>query len=183
MPEAALRHTKVDAIVPARKIGSLLQEMVARPPGPTPAIPPELLLEAQLAATTRVSLEKQNGLGELTPLTCPDCGGPLWKVHGQPPRFRCLTGHALSSKSLEYGQTQALEAALWSAIRQFEQRSNLMLSMADNSERLARSGVASSYRDRANEARSHSEVLRALLLGFYDSPRSGVAELEAERVS
>jgi two-component system chemotaxis response regulator CheB len=183
MPEAALRHTKVDAIVPAREIASLLQEMVGRPPGPPVAIPQELFLEAQLAASTRISLEKQNELGELTPLNCPDCSGPLWKVHGEPLRFRCLTGHTLSAKSLGYAQTQQLEAAVWSAIRQFEQRVNLMHSMADNAERLGRSRMSSSYRDRANEAHSHSEVLRALLLGFHDSPRPGLAEREAERLS
>lgn len=171
MPGAALRHTKVDAVVPARAIASVIQEMVVRPAGPAPAIPRELLLEVQIAATAAASVEMQNDLGQLTPLSCPDCGGPLWKVHGEFLRLRCLTGHALSAKSLEYGQTRQLETALWSAIRQFEQRANLMHTMADSAERLGRSTAASSYGDRAREARWHAEVLRTLLLErVHDAP-------------
>ena len=95
------------------------------------------------------SVALQNEVGALTPLTCPDCGGPLWRAKSGPLRFRCLVGHAHSAGSMESGQRRNLERALWAAIRQFEQ---------------GRSRVVSSYRERAAQARQNGEALRALLL-------------------
>jgi two-component system chemotaxis response regulator CheB len=141
----------------------MIQHIVGQPPGPSREIPAELLLEAQIAEAGRTSVDLQSSLGELTPFTCADCGGPLWRQRGEGLRFRCLTGHALSARSLERGLDQNLEAAIWAAIRQFEQRANLQQAMAESEERKGRSIVASSSRDRALEAQSHAETLRQVL--------------------
>ena len=37
-------------------------------------------------------------------------------------RYRCHVGHAFSAESLNEGQTQMLEIALWSAIRALEEQ-------------------------------------------------------------
>jgi two-component system chemotaxis response regulator CheB len=164
MPESAIRHVNADYIVPAEQIAAIIQCVAGQPAGPSGEIPAELLLEAQIAEAGRIPVELQNSLGELTSFTCADCGGPLWKQRGDGLRFRCLTGHALSARSLESGLDQNLEAAIWAAIRQFEQRTNLQQAMAQEEERKGRSLVASNYRDRASEAKSHADVLRQLLL-------------------
>jgi two-component system chemotaxis response regulator CheB len=163
MPESAIRNASVDHIVPAQQLAHMIQHIAGQPPGPAREIPAELLLEAQIAEAGRTSVDLQNSLGELTPYTCADCGGPLWRQRGDGLRFRCLTGHALSAHSLERGLDQNLEAAIWAAIRQFEQRANLQQAMAESEERKGRSIVASSSRDRALEAQSHAETLRQVL--------------------
>jgi len=50
---------------------------------------------------------------DLTPFTCPDCGGSLWShdEHGVR-RFRCRVGHSFSTDGLLLGKREALEAAL-----------------------------------------------------------------------
>jgi hypothetical protein len=77
-------------------------------------------------------------------------------------------GHALSARALEEGLDESVDMALWAAIRQFEQRANLQLAMAQDEERKGRSRSASSQRDRATEAKAHAKVLRTLLTGIGD---------------
>jgi two-component system chemotaxis response regulator CheB len=163
MPESAIRNVTADYIAPAEQITAIIQCVVGQPAGPSREIPVELLLEAQIAEAGRTPVELRSSLGELAPFTCVDCGGPLWAQRGDGLRFRCLTGHALSARSLETGLDQSLEAAIWAAIRQFEQRTNLQHAMADEQERKGRSLAAANYRDRASEAQSHAEALRQLL--------------------
>jgi two-component system chemotaxis response regulator CheB len=164
MPESAIRNASVDHIVPAQQLAEIIQRVAGQPAGPSQEIPAELLLEAQITEVGRTSVDLQTSLSELTPFTCADCGGPLWKQRGDGLSFRCLTGHALSAGSLERGLDQNLEAAIWAAVRQFEQRTNLQQVMAQEEERKGRSLAASNYRDRASEAQSHAEALRQLLL-------------------
>jgi two-component system chemotaxis response regulator CheB len=164
MPAFAIRNTSVDHVIPAKEIASVIQRIVKQPADPSVEIPQELVLEASIAEAGLTPLEQQNQLGELTPLTCADCGGPLWKQHFDGLRFRCMTGHALSARTLETGLNQNLDAALWAAIRQFEQRANLQREMAQEEEKSGRRQVASNYRERASEAKLHAEELRKLLL-------------------
>jgi two-component system chemotaxis response regulator CheB len=173
MPGSAIRNASVDHIVPAQQLAPIIQRIAGQPSAPAQEIPAELLLEAQIAEGRRTSVDLQNSLGELTPFTCVDCGGPLWRQRGDGLRFRCLTGHALSAHSLERGLDQNLEAAIWAAIRQFEQRTNLQRAMAEGEERKGRSIVASNYRDRASEAQSHAKTLRQLLQA--DTPSAAVS--------
>ncbi|HET8673325.1 MAG TPA: chemotaxis protein CheB, partial [Thermoleophilaceae bacterium] len=50
--------------------------------------------------------------GDLTPLTCPECGGTLWEhQEGDLIRFRCHVGHAYSPESMQTEQGRSLEAA------------------------------------------------------------------------
>jgi two-component system chemotaxis response regulator CheB len=177
MPESAIRNTRTDYVIPAQQIASLIQRLAVQPIGPAPGIPAELILEAKIAETGLTSVDIQNRLGDLTPFTCADCGGPLWRQHADGLRFRCLTGHALSVRSLEEGLNENLNVALWAALRQFEQRANLQLAMAQEEERKGRSFLASSQRDRAKEARAHAVALRGLLIGIEGSSRQDSAFL------
>jgi two-component system chemotaxis response regulator CheB len=61
-------------------------------------------------------------LGERSSLTCPDCGGVLWRVgRDRPLRYRCHTGHAFSELSIDEMQCSEAEDALWRAMRRFEE--------------------------------------------------------------
>jgi two-component system, chemotaxis family, protein-glutamate methylesterase/glutaminase len=164
MLASAIRNASVDHILPAREIAPMIERLVKRPSTSSATIPDDLITDVQIAEAGRSSAELQEKLGQLTCFTCADCGGPLWKQAGPPLRFRCLTGHALTARSLEAGLDQNLEAALWAAIRQFEQRANLQRGMAAEEQTGGRGRGASRYLERAEEACAHAEQLRRLLL-------------------
>ncbi|MDP9050928.1 MAG: hypothetical protein M3O31_09460 [Acidobacteriota bacterium] len=165
MPTSAIRAGGIDHVVAAQEIASVIKHIVEQPGVVATSIPDDLKLEAQIAETGRSSVELENRIGDLSPFTCPDCGGPLWKQRHDGLRYRCLTGHALSCNSLEKGLNENVDAALWAAIRQFEQRANLLQAMAQEEENKGRQRTAASQRDREADARSHADVLRQLLLG------------------
>ena len=59
-------------------------------------------------------------------LTCPDCGGALWEIsHQQLARCRCHVGHQYTTEGLDAEQADAVEGALWSAVRVLEEHANL----------------------------------------------------------
>src|SRR5436853_3675636 len=61
--------------------------------------------------------------GEQIPVSCPECNGPLYEAkEGELARFQCFLGHAFSPESLSEEHTEALERALWTAIRKLKER-------------------------------------------------------------
>ena len=61
--------------------------------------------------------------GDQIPLTCPECNGPLYEVtDGELMQFQCFVGHRFSPESLSEQHTEALERALWTAIRKLKER-------------------------------------------------------------
>jgi two-component system, chemotaxis family, protein-glutamate methylesterase/glutaminase len=95
--------------------------------------------------------------GALTALTCPECGGALWE-HDEEGllRFRCHVGHAYSADSLDVGQSQAVEMALWAALRSLQERADLF-------RKLARRSTGSRFAEKARIADEHAEILRRVV--------------------
>ena len=61
--------------------------------------------------------------GDQIPVSCPECNGPLFEVtQGKLARYQCFVGHAFSPESLSEEHTEALERALWTAIRKLKER-------------------------------------------------------------
>ena len=57
---------------------------------------------------------------------CPDCGGALFEDNNQePPHFRCRIGHSYSLNGLLSGEDDALETALWAAVRSLQENAQL----------------------------------------------------------
>jgi two-component system chemotaxis response regulator CheB len=63
---------------------------------------------------------------------------------GPATRFSCQVGHVYSPESLANGQSEALEGALWAALRSLEERADLL-------RRMARRAVTDQRRERLLE--------------------------------
>lgn len=161
MPYTALRNVAVDYVVPLSHIGALLQELTSQSPPPPKPIPDDLRAEAAIAERVVGHTEEIENLGEQVPLTCPDCGGALWKLeHGNVLRFRCHTGHSFTADALFESSKHALEETLWVALRMMEERKNLLSSMAVRGE-----GMWSiQQEERLEEIKNHINRLREFLI-------------------
>jgi two-component system, chemotaxis family, protein-glutamate methylesterase/glutaminase len=161
MPESALRQVDVDYSVSIQDMGTLLEAMVREPlPLPLP-ISDNLRNEAAIAERVVGDTPAVAALGTLFPLTCPDCGGNLWRVdQGSVLRFRCHTGHAFTADALLSASQKTLEETLWVALRMMEERKNLLSAMA------TRSGgpLSEQQYERIDEIRQHVNRLREFLL-------------------
>jgi two-component system chemotaxis response regulator CheB len=178
MPESAIRNAAVDHVLETAAIAPALERLSRKEPLPEVRIPDDLVLEAQFAESGQPSAEANQALGELSEFTCSECSGPLWKRNGEMLRYRCLTGHAMGAQSLEEGLNRNLDAALWAAIRQFEQRANLCSKMAADERAKGRALTAAVYDEREREARDFAKSLRNMLHEATRQPATGRNEVQ-----
>ncbi|MEU4557781.1 chemotaxis protein CheB [Actinoplanes sp. NPDC023936] len=130
MPRAALDQLDPDHVAPAAKIGGLIAGITAMEL--EPATPPEAdpVLDAEVAAADLLPITSDK-LAPPAGYGCPNCGGSLFLIEERPvPRFRCRVGHAWSPESLLDEQAEALESALWMALRALEEKAALSHRMA-----------------------------------------------------
>ena len=126
MPTSVLEYVKIDYILPLSEIAAKLNELAN--------VPIEVLTKAEIPelkmmkTEIEIAAEKnafENGvlkLGELSPLTCPECNGVLVKLReGNLIRYRCHTGHAYLSSSLLTDLTDSVDVKLWQALKSLEE--------------------------------------------------------------
>jgi two-component system chemotaxis response regulator CheB len=78
-------------------------------------------------------------------------------------RFRCRVGHTYSPESLFEDQSEALERALWAAIRTLEEHAEFSARLAEKSVARNHGNLAERFHERATSSREHASVLRELL--------------------
>ena len=89
----------------------------------------------------------------------------MWELHDQELlRYRCHVGHAFSADSLNEGQSQMLEVALWSAVRALEEQMMLAKRIVERARKANHQRAVTLFEKRALEAEEHSMVIRELLL-------------------
>jgi two-component system chemotaxis response regulator CheB len=161
MPKNVLNQIKVDYCIPIAEIGSILTLLMTKKPGRQKSIPEDLIRESKIAQRVLSDLAAVNSLGEQVPFNCPGCGGVLWKMNEGPMvRYRCHTGHAYTTASLLAAQNQKIEETMWIALRMFEERKNLLTTVA-NDQKGATSRLAG---ERATLSQVHIDRIRAILL-------------------
>jgi two-component system chemotaxis response regulator CheB len=125
MPKAALKAVPPDVVAPIEDVGPAIVKALTdhSSEGVDMKERARAALELKIAATGHSSPAELERLGHRTSLTCPDCGGVIWRIgEGYPLRYRCHTGHAFSAMSLEAEQRSGAENALWSAVRRLEEK-------------------------------------------------------------
>ncbi len=160
MPSNALNNVKVDYCLPISEMGTLLEKLAVRKLKKDKPIPQDILIEAKIAERVLSDLPSVNKIGEQVPFNCPGCGGVLWQVDKDTDlRFRCHTGHAYTAAYLLAEQTNKIEETMWTALRMFEERKNLLTEMA----RRERGGGSKTNLERAENSQIHIDRIREIL--------------------
>jgi two-component system chemotaxis response regulator CheB len=167
MPRNALEIVDVDASMALGDLPALLARLAQEPPGPPKQPPYELLAEVEMSRTESGNIGKLNEIGELAPLTCAECGGPLWQIKDDKiTRYRCRTGHSYTAKALAAAISDEVERSLWVAVQMMDERVRTLEHLATTESEKERRRSAGSFRDKAAETRAHTERLRQLLLSI-----------------
>jgi two-component system, chemotaxis family, protein-glutamate methylesterase/glutaminase len=170
MPMSVMQEIKVDYSLPLREIAPLLntlsREVVyeeERYPVPDDVEIESRIAEQKMEAGELIASVER--LGKISKLTCPDCHGALWEINDEDMlRYRCHVGHAFTAESLNEGQSEMLEVALWSAVRALEEQMMLAKRIVERARKANHQRAASMFEKRAREAEEHSSILRQLLL-------------------
>jgi two-component system, chemotaxis family, protein-glutamate methylesterase/glutaminase len=174
MPTSAMELTKVDHVLSASEIGSLLPRLVAEPRGDTTM---DEETRKQSARENHMSSDPdhppETPQGTPSVFGCPDCGGVLWEVDETGMHFRCRIGHAYTARSLLAAQHEGIEDTLWAALRALEEQESLSRRMLDRS--WASSRTRTRHAERVEELSKRATTLREFLM----SPTFDVAREES----
>ena len=165
MPQSAINRGEADHVLPLDRMPALLTRLSAEPAPPSPPTPLDIATEARIAEQefTTVS-DNTQAVAKPTTLSCPECGGGLSEIRdGDVLRFRCQVGHAYSPDSMEEAQAEAMEKALWVALRTHEDRVELFRRLADHARDRGQTRLSANWDQQMQEARENAEVLRAVL--------------------
>jgi two-component system chemotaxis response regulator CheB len=146
-------------------MGALLTDLVVQEvPDAAPAASELMDKEAALAEFDVAALNDDARPGTPSGFGCPSCHGALFTItEGGMERYRCRVGHAWSPEALAAEQSEALESALWMALRGLEERAALSLRMGERAQERGHAHTARTFRDRHDEAQSAALLIRRLL--------------------
>jgi two-component system, chemotaxis family, protein-glutamate methylesterase/glutaminase len=166
MPENAMRAVAVDYKVSVADMAALLEKLVKEEVVNAKEETTEFE-RLKIKTEIKIAMEDKGlenniiDLGTLTPYTCPECHGVLAQFQeGERIRFRCHTGHALSSDTLLTSISERLEENIWSAIRSMHETVMLLNHMGDHFAELNQPKLAAVYFKKAKEAETRIELLR-----------------------
>jgi two-component system chemotaxis response regulator CheB len=126
MPANAARAVQADYCVPAEEIPAVLTRLVGE--GSSLKVRPGSRTLGECALT----MDLVQRVIEPQGLTCPDCGGMVATLgKGKDAQFRCHVGHTFSLESLSEGHADALERALWVAMRRLNEQHLIQSNLAE----------------------------------------------------
>ena len=167
MPQSALRVVNADYCIPLDQIAPLLTQLTSSTP-PDAARPPAaaegLEIEVKIAKDEHPLTAGVTRLGRPSPFACPECHGVLLQVEeGGRIRFRCHTGHAYSAESLQAEIGEAIEVALWNAIRSLQEGTLCLQRMAQHQDTAHAGDEAAALMARAREMEQQADTLREMV--------------------
>jgi len=167
MPQSALEHVVVDAVLPVTDIPAYLVQLAQEPVrGTAPLGSADLDEELRAAELDLGRLNRDDFLGNPAIYACPDCHGALWEIHDEDlVRYRCRVGHAYSAHSLLAGQSDAMEGALWMALRAMEEKASLAARIAERATKRGELDMAERFTEQEQDARQRAAMIQAILSG------------------
>jgi two-component system, chemotaxis family, protein-glutamate methylesterase/glutaminase len=167
MPQSASQIAGAEHVVTVAELPPLLTRLIQQPLGSSGGAPMpdafERMPEIVDADMQEQMHNKRNGRVSL--FSCPECGGTLWQVdETKLVGFRCHVGHIYQAETLLSEQDNALEAALWTAVRIFKERYLLSTQLAQREQRRGNLESVARYADQAQLAERYGEMIRRLIL-------------------
>jgi two-component system chemotaxis response regulator CheB len=154
MPANVIRQVKPDYCLPASKIASLLTKLVAEN---------KPMKRQKNTGRTCKNMDVTPGMKEREPygFTCPDCGGVIVDIKDKKSmQFRCHVGHRFSMESFSEAHADALERAVWVALRKLNEHRALHETLAKASD-VPR--LKTRYLENAAAAETDMRFLREIL--------------------
>jgi two-component system, chemotaxis family, protein-glutamate methylesterase/glutaminase len=174
MPRSALQFVEADAVLPAHRIAEEVVTMLEsnRPIQPRVNIP-TFDLEDVTTEIIQDDFREQASdqrAGELTPFTCPDCGGTLWQseLNGLL-GFKCHVGHGWSWESLSDQKSEELEQALWASVRLLVERATLNRQISVHARNAGAPDRGEHFDEQAARDQAHAVLVRNLLESLSNS--------------
>lgn len=162
MPRSVINNMDVDYRVSLKDMGYILADIYSRGNCDPKNVPENIKKESEITIRMASGLEETRQLGELTTLTCPDCGGILTKIKERElTRYRCFTGHVFTQDKLQTGYVERTEETLWIAIRMMEERKNFLLGY--NGHANESPALAADREKRASDLKIHIDRLKVIL--------------------
>ena len=148
LPSNAINRVGVDYIARVDAIAALLVRLVHEPAADRASAVYDL--DAEQAQSTKPS-----------EVVCPHCSGVMTQSDtGAVSQFRCHVGHIFSINSLIHYQSEALESALWTAVRALQESEDLARRMVLRSP----DSLAERFAEKANAMRRHADTIQHILL-------------------
>jgi len=169
MPLSALDNVEVDYSVPVADIGPLVARLAREEAAPEPLLPAaereKMEAEVKIAREIDSRIENILQFGELSPFTCPECHGVLAMFRdGGIMRFRCHTGHAVSSGTLLEAGSEQVEQRLMDAMRALDETIMLLNRLGEQYARAGDTAAAEQCFNRARDAYERSRPIREAAL-------------------
>ena len=167
MPRSAMENVDVDHVLPLAEIAPLLERLARLPveeKGGTP-MSEEMEMETDIAEVDEALTLRDERPGVPSPFSCPECGGVLLELNDEKLfRFRCRTGHAYSPDSLLSEQHEALEEALWTALRALEESGVLARRLTERARGRGHKLAAAQFERQSHDADARAAIVRQALL-------------------
>jgi two-component system chemotaxis response regulator CheB len=172
MPRSALQRVPTAHVTSIEDLPTLLVELVSEPlKGAVQTLPwrdkadVAVNREVRIAELDMSEVENEMRNGNPSQFACPECGGVLWEIDQSGLlRYRCRVGHAYTTRNLRAEQRQAVETALWSALRALEENISLYKKMAGRARGINLEESARTFEERAATTQVNSETLRNFLV-------------------
>jgi two-component system, chemotaxis family, protein-glutamate methylesterase/glutaminase len=167
MPQSALDHVEIDCVAPMRSMTAAIARLMATPIQTNEHS--DMRADANENALSAVHLGEiarpEQHAGDVSPYSCPDCGGVLWEIEdGNFVRFRCRVGHAWTGDALVAEQETVLDDALWTALRSLEENVALSRHLAKKHHDRGSELLAARFEAQAAAAAEKASIIRRALI-------------------
>jgi two-component system, chemotaxis family, protein-glutamate methylesterase/glutaminase len=165
MPRSAIEYAAPDRIGSPTELAQLIVELANDPiengnPGGK--------MNANHSEEVAKQTEEHPQPGEATGLTCPECGGAIWRSEEENVvSLRCRVGHKYTAETFALDQGRTVEAAVWASLRLIEERVVLMRQLAERFKDQPR--TSGSFQEKADELEQHAVALRSVVEGVAGS--------------
>jgi two-component system chemotaxis response regulator CheB len=164
MPLNAMRNVQVDYCVPICDVAPLLAQLATTD---APASEPDV---RAMNEEKKELVEPPQWIKEPPPserqisLACPECSGALYEERqGNAAHFMCHVGHSFSPQSLSEAHKEALERALWAAVRTLNERVTMHRQFLRRQRNAGEEELFKRFEESAASAERDVELLREVI--------------------